>query len=772
MAIEAEAAQQDRAGRLAEQRRGLPDQPGVYLFRDVRGRLIYVGKAKSIRKRVASHFSNPTLYGTRALTDEVDNIEALVVATEAEALLTEQTFIKQYKPRFNIRLRDDKSYPYIAISLDEDFPRAYFTRERHARARLLRPLLERQARPQHARAARQGLPAPLLQGPRARPAHGLAVPGLLHQALRGALRRLHLQGGVPARRRRRHRLPARPLQADRARPRAHMNRSGEQDYEQAALERNRLHAVRALLERQRVANEGVGTSTRSRSPSRARTPTPRSSRSATASSPTASRSTSTTRPSAAGDGGRGVPRPVLRQLALDPVPDHRPGRARHRLGVPILAEILAARRGGSVEIRAAERGDKRRILELAERNAQLALDQERLKAERRRQQRVESLDGLQGALRLDTLPVRVECFDISHLRGTHTTASMVVFEGGAPKKSDYRRFNIREVDPGDDYAAMGEVLSRRHGQWEKQAERSPYDAERDPSFGALPNLIVIDGGMGQLAAGLEALVGFRERGVAVISLAKRIEEVFLPGRRAPVALPHDTRSCSCFSACATRRIASPSRPPDPARQGDDRVDHGRPAGHGAGAQARAARALRLARRRARRHARGARARARRAAEGRARSLRSNLQDRAMSRRSTRDTSSVASNGRGPSRLVDFVIISGLSGAGKSSAMNVFEDAGYFCVDNLPAEMIRSLAELFRHPGSKVERAAVVWDSRGGEYLSALTPRDRRARRGRHRPPRAVPGGRRADAAEPLQGDAAAASAGAARQRGGRHRERA
>src|SRR5919205_1831057 len=135
MAIEAEAAQQDRAGRLAEQRRGLPDSPGVYLFRDARGRVIYVGKAKSLRKRVASHFSNPTLYGSRALTDEVDHIESLVVHTEAEALLAEQNFIKQYKPRFNIRLRDDKSYPYIAISLDEDFPRVYFTRERHRRDR-------------------------------------------------------------------------------------------------------------------------------------------------------------------------------------------------------------------------------------------------------------------------------------------------------------------------------------------------------------------------------------------------------------------------------------------------------------------------------------------------------------------------------------------------------------------------------------------------------------------------------------------------------------
>src|SRR3712207_2549446 len=125
-----------REARLAEQRRALPDEPGVYLFRDARGRVIYVGKAKSIRKRIASHFSNPTIYGSIALRDEIDRIEYLVVHTETEALLTEATFIKQYQPRFNIRLRDDKSYPFIAISLDEEYPRVYFTRERHRRDRL------------------------------------------------------------------------------------------------------------------------------------------------------------------------------------------------------------------------------------------------------------------------------------------------------------------------------------------------------------------------------------------------------------------------------------------------------------------------------------------------------------------------------------------------------------------------------------------------------------------------------------------------------------
>src|SRR5262249_28224302 len=125
------AQQDERKQRLAEQRRALPDQPGVYLFRNARGTVIYVGKAKSIKKRVASHFSNPSTQVGRDLLPMIDRIDALVVATEAEALLTEQNFIKQYKPRFNIRLRDDKSYPYIGISLEEAFPRVYFTPERH-----------------------------------------------------------------------------------------------------------------------------------------------------------------------------------------------------------------------------------------------------------------------------------------------------------------------------------------------------------------------------------------------------------------------------------------------------------------------------------------------------------------------------------------------------------------------------------------------------------------------------------------------------------------
>jgi excinuclease ABC subunit C len=539
MAIDATASRQDRAARLAESRRGLPDQPGVYVFRDARGRVIYVGKAKSVRKRVASHFANPTLFGSYALTDAVDDIEALVVATEAEALLTEQTFIKRYKPRFNIRLRDDKSYPYIAISLDEDFPRVYFTRERHRRERVyfgpyssakrVRGTLDLLGKIFQLRSCEGAEPgrhsgSPCLDYYIKRcgaPCVGYVSKEEYRRGIDGVI--AFLSG--------RFRQIERDLEQ-----RMHFH-SGQQEYETAALDRNRLQAVRALLERQRVASEGAGSY---------------DAVAVATEGPDANAQVFQVRDGVLSDRqsfyldnhGEQPLAAVVEEFMLQyyasalSIPSLLVVQAEMEDAV-VLQELLAERRGGPVEIRAAERGGKRRILELAERNARLALDQEKLKAERRRQQRVEALDGLQRTLGLDALPVRIECFDISHIGGTHTTASMVVFEGGAPKKSDYRRFTIREVDPGDDYGAMSEVLSRRYAQWQQQAERSPYDAERDASFAALPNLVVIDGGKGQLAAGLEPLEGFRARGVAVVALAKRIEEVFLPGRGDPVVLPRD-----------------------------------------------------------------------------------------------------------------------------------------------------------------------------------------------------------------------------------------
>ncbi len=531
-----------RRTRLAEQRKSLPDGPGVYLFRDAKGKVIYVGKAKSLKKRVASHFSNPVTRGAYEMVDAIESVEFVLVASEAEALLAEQNFIKQYRPRFNIRLRDDKSYPFIAISMEEDFPRVYFTRERHRRDRVyfgpysnakrVRGTLDLLGKVFLFRSCQGVEPgrrsgSPCLDYYIKRcgaPCVGYVTEEEYREAIDGVI--AFLSG--------RYREIERDLE------RRMKAASIAHEYEQAALERNRLRAVRSLLERQRVANEAIGTVD---VVAVAVDGTDANAQVFQIRDGVLSDRQSFYLENAAEDEVGEVAQGFLLQYYGDQMAI--PPQVIVQEGVPereALAEALAQRRGARVEVRAAERGDKRRMLELAERNALLALDQERLKAERRRQQRVEALDGLQEVLGLDALPLRVECFDISNLMGTHTVASMVVFEGGAPKKSDYRRFNIRGLTEGvpDDFAAMEEVLSRRLAQWEIQQDRSPHDPKRNESFATLPNLIVIDGGPGQLSAGLRALEGFRARGVAVISLAKRIEEVFVPGRREPVVLAHDT----------------------------------------------------------------------------------------------------------------------------------------------------------------------------------------------------------------------------------------
>ncbi|HEX3689774.1 MAG TPA: excinuclease ABC subunit UvrC [Solirubrobacteraceae bacterium] len=537
----------------ADRRRELPDQPGVYLFRDERGKVIYVGKAISIKKRVASHFSNPSTRAGRDLLPMIVQIEALVVHTESEALLVEQNFIKQYKPRFNIRLRDDKSYPYIAISLDEDFPRVYFTRERHRRdrayfgpysnAKRVRSTLEVLGKvfmfrscdgPQPGR--RSGSPCLDYYIKRCEaPCVGYVDKEGYRKAIDGVIAF----------------LSGRYKEIEWALNEEMKLAASEQRFEDAARERNRLRAVRSLLERQRVAHEdgsldaiavAVAEGEANAQVFQIRDGVLSDRQSFYLDNTTGAEVSEVAEAFILQyyASAMSVPPLVVVQREVGSASDLTP-----------LAEALSSRRGAAVEIRAAERGDKRRILELAERNAILAIDQEKLRSERRRQQRVEALDGLQQALGLDTVPLRIECFDISTLMGTNTVASMVVFEGGAPKKSDYRRFKVFTVgdastrdDDGDygpdDFAAMEEVLGRRFARWEQQRDVSPHDKDYDPSFAALPNVVVIDGGKGQLAAGVRALQGFRDRGVLVISLAKRIEEVFIPGRAAPLLLAHDT----------------------------------------------------------------------------------------------------------------------------------------------------------------------------------------------------------------------------------------
>src|SRR6185437_8824353 len=520
----AQTATATRADRVEAQRRALPDAPGVYLFRDSKRRVLYVGKAKSLKKRVASHFSNPSTRGSSDMLDAIDNIEFIATQTEAEALLAEQNFIKQYRPRFNVRLRDDKSYPYIAISLDEDFPRVYFTRERHRRnrayfgpfsnAKRVRETLDLLGKvfqyrtcdgPEPGRAS--GSPCldyfiKRCQAP--------CVGYVSKEEYRASIESIvaFLSG--------RYRQIERDLESEMR------EAAADQEFEQAALLRNRLKAVRSLLERQRISNEAVGTL---------------DAVAVAAEGTDANAQVFQVRDGVLADrqsfylenaAGRDEPEVaeefILQYYATSPAIPPQVIVPRGLTRTEVLEEALSDQRGAPVEVRHAERGDKRRIFELAQRNARLALDQDRLRSEHRRVARIEALEGLQRTLGMESIPMRIECFDISNLGETHTVASMVVFEGAAQ----------------DDFAAMQEVLSRRMAQYAAQRERSPHEKSYDASFAAAPGLIVIDGGKGQLSAGLAALQEFRDLGVTVVSLAKRIEEIYLPGASEPIRLPHDT----------------------------------------------------------------------------------------------------------------------------------------------------------------------------------------------------------------------------------------
>ncbi|HEX3239134.1 MAG TPA: excinuclease ABC subunit UvrC [Solirubrobacterales bacterium] len=536
-----------RNERIAQRRRELPDSPGVYLFYDGADELLYVGKARSIRKRVNSHFSG----GDTRLTSRVERFETLVTANEAEALLAEQSFIKRHRPRFNIRLRDDKSYPYVAVSLDEDYPRVYFTREKHrahrvyfgpfSSAKRVRETLDLLGKLFQFRTCEGAEPgrrsgSPCLDYYIKR----CGAPCVGHVS-REEYRR-NIEAIVDF-------LSGRYRQVEDEEVAKMEAAAAAEEFERAALHRDRLKAIRSLFERQRVAGGSVGTA--DLIGVAVEGPDANAQVFQVRDGILAERQSFYLENQAERDAAEVAEEFIGQYYSASPsMPRTIIVGPYLRDRTEVLSQALSERRGSPVEVRAAERGDKRKLRELAERNAQLALDQDRLRREHRRARRVESLSSLQGALGMEELPVRIEGFDISTIGGEHTVASMVVFEGGATKKADYRRFKVRgdlrEAGVGnggsDDFASMEEVLSRRMARYLEQADLSPHDGKRDASFASLPSLILIDGGKGQLAAGMRALAPFAERGVTVVSLAKRVEEVFVPGRSQPLDLAADSEA--------------------------------------------------------------------------------------------------------------------------------------------------------------------------------------------------------------------------------------
>jgi excinuclease ABC subunit C len=521
---------------LEKQLKRLPAGPGVYLFRNERGDVLYIGKAKSLRPRVRQYFQagrGDTRVGIDKLVDRVADIEAIVTGSEVEALHLEQNLVKRHRPPFNVRLRDDKSFPYIAVTVDDEYPRVMFTRERHRRgvvyfgpyanAKKVRETLDVLNRvfryrpcegPQPGR--HSGIPcldyhierchAPCV-GYISKEDYGTIIESVI-QFLSG---------------------DDRPIRGELERQMRAA--AAEERFEDAARYRNRLHAVERLAERQAVERASIGTTDVigvAVGPERA----------AVQVFPLR--------------GGRMVDRysfhlenatgedvaEVLEQFCLEyygSAPSIPP-----QILVPrgagdtaTLEAFLSELRGSHVEVRAPERGEKRRLQELAQQNAQLALESETFVAETKRLRRVEALEELREVLNLESLPIRIECFDISNIQGSEIVGSMVVFEDGVARKAHYRKFGVREQGTQDDFAAMAEVVSRRFARLADGAAADEYD----PSFAATPNLVVIDGGKGQLSAALAAMQDFDLPRVAVISLAKRVEEVFVPGRPDPIVLP-------------------------------------------------------------------------------------------------------------------------------------------------------------------------------------------------------------------------------------------
>jgi excinuclease ABC subunit C len=526
-----------RDERIERSLRDLPQRPGVYLFRGADGSVLYVGKAKSLRSRVRAYFrGGDSRPGMSDLVGRAEDVEVIVTQSEGEALHLEQNLIKRHRPPFNVRLRDDKSYPYIAVTLDDDYPRVMFTRERHRRgvvyfgpyssAKKVRETLDVLNRvfqfrpcegPQPGR--HSGIPCLDYHIDRClAPCVGYVTPEDYALLIDRVVE--FLSGET------------RPVLSDLERK---MRAAAEaQQFEEAARYRNRLFAVRHLAERQAADKRAMGT-------------------------------VDVIGIAVAGDtaavqifplrDGRLVDRhsfylenaagqdvaalveafcleyygsaPSVPPLVVVPA-EAGENRA--------LEEFLSERRGSSVELRPARRGEKRRLQELATQNAELALQRDRAEAERKRLRRVEALEELRECLNLESLPIRIECFDISQVQGTAPVGSMVVFQDAVPKKAHYRKFGIRGVVGQDDFAMMAETIERRFA----RAGVSPIEERYDESFAAIPNLVVVDGGKGQLAAAQRAMREYDLARVAVIALAKREEEVFVPGRPAAIELRRDS----------------------------------------------------------------------------------------------------------------------------------------------------------------------------------------------------------------------------------------
>ena len=534
----------------------IPELPGSYQFKDVHGRVIYVGKASNLRQRVSNYFQDPALLHPRTaqMVETAETVEWVTVRNEVEALILEFSLIKEHRPRFNVRLRDDKSYPFLAVTTDEEWPRALVMRGRtrkgtryfgpfpHAYAirdtldLLLRTFPIRTCSPskfnQH---NKLGRPCLLFHIEKC---SGPCVGEVSEQEYANLVKDFcnFLDGDTDE--------VVQRLQDDMSLA------SKNLEYEKAARLRDRLQSVAKAIEKQQIVgerNEDIDLIGIAQDELEAAVQVFYVRK------------------------GRVVGR---KGFVLDKVEDLSQAGLVDRiiealygdeplLGIPKMLlvpelpesmatyeEWLSFQRGTKVEIRIPLRGDKRELHELVTRNATEEFHRHRMKRSSDHNSRSRALTELQDLLGLTEAPLRIECYDMAHLQGTDYVGSMVVLEDGLPNKREYRRFKVKDVPGNDDYAAMEEVLTRRFKAYlEERDQVSDTEAlatgerKRSKRFAYPPQLLLVDGGKGQLGVAERVLKNLGlENEIPVASLAKRFEEVFIPGQSEPVEIPRGSEA--------------------------------------------------------------------------------------------------------------------------------------------------------------------------------------------------------------------------------------
>ena len=517
----------------------IPTDPGVYRFRDAHGRVIYVGKAKSLRSRLSSYFQDISALHPRTATmvRTVSIVVWTVVGNEVEALQLEYSWIKEFDPRFNVKYRDDKSYPYLAVTMGETFPRAQVMRgaKKHG-TRYFGPYA-------HAWAIRETLDLVLRVFPLRTCSNGVfkragqvgrpCLLGYIDKCSAPCVGRVDEQE---------HRAIAQDfcdfMAGDTGKFVKRLTQqmqaaAGNLEFEQAARLRDDIEAMTKAMERSTVvfadatdadvfaiAEDGLEMAVQLFHVRGGRIRGQRGWVTEMEQQDVASLVETLLLQVYGGESPEGIPREVLLPV-LPPEPE-------------AMAELLTSIRGAKVAVRIPQRGDKKSLLETVHRNAEQSLARHKVARAGDLSARAQALEELTEALGLDQAPLRIECFDVSHVQGTNVVASMVVFEDGLARKSEYRRFLIKG-EQSDDTAAMREELRRRFARY--LTERTETEDGKAKKFAYPPNLLVVDGGRPQVDAAASVLQELGIVDIACVGLAKRLEEVWMPDNDFPAILP-------------------------------------------------------------------------------------------------------------------------------------------------------------------------------------------------------------------------------------------